>query len=333
MDMSIMKLIRKTMPFIISRILIYGLFGLAAFIFLGIMVGIGFLLIKLFGESGIAFILVLILAFAVVYGGLRFLERYVLYMVKMGHVSVIVELLRTGEIPEGKGMVAYGKDQVTKNFGASNVAFVIDKMVHAAVRQIQRWIMRIGNIFSFIPGSRNIIGIINAIMSVSLNYIDEAIMSYIFLRKSEEREETVWKSASDGVVLYAQSWKGIIKAAIGSVVFIYLFNIIIFLAFVFPLMFISKIIASGTPGLGTILGSLAIVGAYILTTMLKRALIDPIVTIIMIRSYQMSIRGIEPAMDLQEKLLGISSRFKRLFNKAKEEEAAATSDIPPAAQN
>src|SRR5690625_2677704 len=104
MDMSIMKLIRKTLPLIITRILIYGLFGLIAFIFLGIMVGIGFLLIKMFGESGGAFILVMILAFGVIYGGLRFLERYVLYMVKIGHVSVIVELLRTGEIPEGKGI-------------------------------------------------------------------------------------------------------------------------------------------------------------------------------------------------------------------------------------
>src|SRR5690625_889867 len=217
MDMSIMKLIRKTLPFIITRILIYGLFGLIAFIFLGIMVGIGFLLIKMFGESGGAFILVMILAFGVIYGGLRFLERYVLYMVKMGHVSVVVELLRKGEVPEGKGMVAYGKDQVTESFGASNVAFVVDKMVHGAVRQIQRWIMRIGNFFNFIPGSKNIIGIINAIMSVSLNYIDEAIMSYIFLRKSEKHKESVWKSASDGVVLYAQSWKGVLKAAAGSV--------------------------------------------------------------------------------------------------------------------
>src|SRR5690625_2048339 len=242
MDMSIMKLIRKTMPFIFARMIVYALFALAAFIFLGIMIGIGFLLLKMFGESGGAFIFVMIIAFVVIYGGLRFLERYVLYMVKMGHLYVIVELLREGKVPEGQGMVSYGKDQVTNNFGASNVAFVIDKMVHAAVKQIQRWIMRIGNIFKFIPGSQNIIGIINAIMSVSLNYIDEAIMSYIFLRKNEEHEESVWKSASDGVVLYAQSWKGIIKAAIGSVVFIYAFNIIVFLMFVFPLMFFSKVI-------------------------------------------------------------------------------------------
>lgn len=328
MDMSIMKLIRKTFPFILTRILIYGLFGIIAFVFLGILVGIGFLLIKMFGESSGVFIFVMIAAFGVVYGGLKFLERYVLYIVKMGHVSVIVQLMRDGEVPDGKGIVAYGKDQVTKNFGASNVAFVVDSMVHAAVRQIQRWIMRIGNIFNFIPGSKNIIGIINAIMSVSLNYIDEAIMSYIFLRKNEQQEESVWKSASDGVVLYAQSWKGIIKASIISVVFIYLFNIIIFLAFIFPLLFVSNLIAADTPGLGSFLGFLAVIGAYVLTTLFKRAFIDPIVTIIMIRSYQMSIRNLEPAMDLQQKLLGVSSRFKRLFNKAKEEEKA---DLDPPA--
>ena len=331
--MSIMKLVRKTFPFILTRILVYGLFGLIALIFLGVMIGVGFLLIKMFGESSAMFILVMILSFGVIYGGLKFIERYVLYMVKTGHVAVIVELMRTGEIPEGKGMVAYGKDQVTDNFGASNVAFVVDKMVHAAVRQIQRWIMRIGNLFSFIPGSKNVIGIINAIMSVSLNYIDEAIMSYIFLQKSEKSEQTVWKSASDGVVLYAQSWKGILKAAVGSVVFIYAFNIIFFLIFVFPLMFVSNIISADTPGLGSLLGFLAVVGAYVLTTVMKRALIDPIVTIIMIRAYQMSIRNIEPQIDLQQKLLGVSSRFKALFNKSKEEEASKVTPPIHAAEN
>src|SRR5690625_2612520 len=240
--MSIMTLIRRTFPFIVARLVIYGLFGLAALVFLGIMIGIGFLMLKMFGESGGAFIFVMIGASGIIYAGLRFLEKYVLYLVKMGHVSVIVELLRAGDVPEGKGMVSYGKDQVTKNFGASTVAFAVDRLVYGAVKQVQRWIMRIGNFFKFIPGSQHIIGIINAIMSVSLNYIDEAIMSYVFLRKSEKQEETVWKSACDGVVLYAQSWKGVLKAAAGSVLFIYAFNIILFLMFVFPLMFVSKLI-------------------------------------------------------------------------------------------
>lgn len=205
MDIPVMKLFTRTIPFFITRILVYGVFGLVALIFLGIMVGIGFLVVKMFGESTGAFLIVMLIAFGVVYGGLKFVERYVLYIVKIGHVSVVVELLRRGKILEGKGQVAYGNEQVKQNFGTANVAFVLDNMVHTAVRQIQSWIMRVGNMFSFIPGSKNILGVINAIMSVGLSYIDEAIVSYIFVRKNEGREESVWKSASDGVVLYAQS--------------------------------------------------------------------------------------------------------------------------------
>lgn len=319
MDMSIMKLFTKTLPFFIARIIVYGIFGAAALIFLGMMMGIGFIVVKMFGESSGAFLILMILAFGVIYGGLRFVERYVLYIVKMGHVSVIVELLRIGKIPEGKGQVAYGKEQVMNNFGTTNVAFALDNMVHAAVRQIQRWIMRVGDMFSFIPGSKNIVGILNTIMSVALNYIDEAIVSYIFVRKSEGRDETVWKSAADGVVLYAQSWKGILKTAVGSVVFIYLFNMIIFLIFAFPLMLVSKLITANTPDAGFLFGALALMGAYVITTVLKRALMDPLVTIAMIRSYQMSIRNIEPSMDLHHKLQGVSKKFKNLVTKGKEE--------------
>lgn len=317
--MSVMKLVNRTLPFLFARVAIYGLFVVAALIFLGIMIGLGFLLLKIFGESSSAFLIVMILAFGVIYGGLRFLERYVLYMVKVAHISVVVELIKTGEIPEGKGQIAYGKEQVKKNFGSANVAFVVDKMIHGAVKQIQRWTLRVGEAFSFVPGAKNIIGIINAIMSVSLNYIDEAVVSYIILRKNEEREETVWKSASDGVVLYAQSWKGILKTSTGAVVFIYAFSIISFLVFALPLMGISRLISANTPGLGTFLGFIAIVGAYVFTVALKRALVDPIVTVAMIRSYQLNIQGLEPAMDLQQNLLGVSGKFKNLFNKGQEE--------------
>lgn len=320
MDMSVMQLFRKTLPFFISRIMIYGIFALAALVFLGIMIGVGLLLVRMFGEASFAFILLMIFSFGAVYGGLKFLERYVLYIVKVGHISVIVELMTSGEIPEGKGQIAYGKEKVTENFGTANVAFVLDKMVYAAVRQIQRWIMRIGNFFGFLPGSKNIIGIINAIMSVGLNYIAEAIVSYIFARKKQHPEENVWKSATDGVVLYGQSWKGVLKTAAVSVLFIYIFNIAIFLIFALTLMFMTSILSANTPGLGFILGALALVGAYVLTTVLKRALLDPLVTIAMIRSYQKSILDLEPAIDMQQKLLDVSPRFKKLFNKSKEEE-------------
>lgn len=328
MDMSIMQLIRKTTPFFLTRILVYGIFTVASVLFLALMVGLGFLIVKLFGEGGVAFFILIIAAISIVIGVLRFVERYFLYMVKLGHVAVIAELLRNGKVPEGKGMIAYGKDSVVENFGASNVAFVVDKMVKAAIRQIQRWLFRIGNLFKFIPGSQYVIIVVNAMMTVSLSYVDEAIMSYIFLQKSKKTDESVWKSATDGVVLYAQSWKGILKASGISVAFIYIFNVVIFLLFMFPLMFAAKMLGGGVEGLGTMLSFLALLGAYIFTTMIKRAIIDPVVTVIMIRSYQMSIRDMEVKVDLHDKLLGVSSKFKALFNKSKEGESTPSpSDI------
>lgn len=316
--MSTIQLVTKTIPFLLVRMMIYGIFAFAALLFLGVMIGIGFLLSKMFGESSAAFIVLMFITFGIIWGGLRFLEQYVLYIVKVGHISVIVELIQSGKIPEGKGQIAYGKEQVKKNFGTANVAFVLDKAVHGAVRQIQRWIMRVGDFFNFIPGIKNIIGIINAIMSVGLNYIDEAVVSYVILRRSEKREENVWKSACDGVVLYAQSWKGILKTAIGAVIFIYIFSIAIFLIFALPLMGLSKLLTVNNPEMGLFFGFIALIGAYVLTLALKRALIDPLVTISMVNSYQKSIDGVEPSMDLHQKLLGVSSKFKNLFHKSKE---------------
>lgn len=86
------------------------------------MMGVGFLLLKLFGDSSGAFLIVMLIAFGTVYGELKFGERYVMYMVKVGHISVVVELLKNGQIPDGKGQIAYGKKQVKKHFGSANLA-------------------------------------------------------------------------------------------------------------------------------------------------------------------------------------------------------------------
>ena len=246
------------------------------------------------------------------------MERYVLYMIKLGHIAVVVELLRTGKLPEGKGLIGYGKAKVIESFGSAHVEFVVDKMIYATVRQVQRWNVPIGEWLRFAPGSGVLIGILNSILSVGLNYIDEPIMSYIFLRKSEKHPEIVWKSASDGIMLYAQSWQGIIKSSVISVLLIYAFNIIMFLLCVIPFLAIVHSFPQEAERIGIFYGILAIIAVIVVTTVLKRGFIDPIVTIIMIRDYHMNIRGQAPSIDLQEKLLNISPRFKRLFSKTEE---------------
>lgn len=319
MSLSVRQLFQKTMPFIMARIVIYALFCAGALVFLGIMVGIGIMVVKMLGEASGFFMLLMVGAFLVVFAALRFLERYVLYMVKLGHVSVIVELLHKGKVPDGKGQVAYGKDQVKSNFGTANFAFALDLIVHGAVKQIQRWMTRIGNFFSFVPASKQIVGIINAVIGVAIGYVDEAIMSYIFLKKRGEDKTSVWQHASDGVVLYAQSWKQLLKSAGLSVAFVYGFNIIVFLLFAFPLMFIFKWIAGDAAEKAFLFGGLALIAAYVITTVLKRAFLDPLITIMMIRAYQNNIEGLTPSMDLYAKIRKVSSKFRQLDDKKTEE--------------
>ncbi|GAA0464128.1 hypothetical protein [Alkalibacillus silvisoli] len=318
--MSILELIKRTIPFFISRFVVYLIFGLISIVFLGLMLGLGILLFRWFDFASGFFIILMIITFFSVLAILRFIERYFLYMVKVGHISVVTELLRNGKVPEGKSQISYGKDQVVNHFGSANVAFVVDKIIFAAVKQIQRWLMRIGNFFSFVPGAKNIMAILSKVMGVSLRYIDEAILSYIMLRKSNakesgaDEEESVWKNACDGVVLYAQSWKKIVMTAAGIVVFVYILNITVFLVTVFPLMALSSMITDNAGAAG-ILGYFAIIGAFIFASMVKRALVDPIAMIAMVRTFQLNTQDMEPSIDLQQKILKVSSKFKELFKK------------------
>ncbi|MBU9722612.1 MULTISPECIES: hypothetical protein [Bacillaceae] len=337
--MSVVQLITRTMPFFISRIVVYAIFGVISLLFLGLMIGLGVLFARWFEFASMGFVLMIIASFFAVLAILRFIERYFLYMVKVGHIAVVTELLRKGNVPEGKGQIEYGKDQVIANFGSANVAFVLDKIIYAAVRQIQRWMMRIGNFLNFIPGAKNIIGILSKVMEVSLRYVDEAILSYIMLKKSEAAESevaageeaekgeegasekgeiNVWKAACDGVVLYAQSWKKVIMTAGGIVAFIYILNFVLFIGSVIPLMGIARMMAPNA-GVEAVFGYFALVGAYIITAMVKRAIVDPIAMIAMVRTYQLNIQDMEPKMDLQQKLLKVSSKFRQLFNKSKTE--------------
>ncbi|TMW72905.1 hypothetical protein [Alteribacter natronophilus] len=333
--MSIVNLAMRTLPFFVFRLLVYAVFGLVSLTFLGLMIGFGILLFRWFEFASGFFILMMIGTFFGVLGILRFIERYFLYMVKVGHVAVVTELLRTGKVPEGKNQIEYGKDQVKNHFGSANVAFVLDKIVYGAVRQIQRWLFRVGNFFSFVPGAQKVIRILSKVMEVSLRYIDEAVLSYVMYRKSEmdERQvdalerDSVWKSACDGVVLYAQSWKKIGLTAAGIVAGIYVLNFAVFLIAVFPLMAIGSAVASSA-GAGAVIGYFAIIGAYIFTSMFKRAVVDPLAMIAMVRTYQLSVRETEPSIDLQQKLLGVSSKFKELFNKSKGAPAGAVASEP-----
>ncbi|HHW22486.1 MAG TPA: hypothetical protein GXX26_06335 [Clostridiaceae bacterium] len=301
-------IVAKTFPFMLIRLLAYFVFFIGICIYTAIVV---WLLGVIKPEGFFA-----VVSFAIFGGGgwaiYRFVRDYINYMIKAAHVAVIADMAIKGGVPDGFNMYNYGVAKVKKFFVASNVLFAVDRLVAGSVRQIQRVIGGIGEFLKFIPGVKAVTQILNMFVDIVLNYVDECIMAYIFLHEGQN----VWKSAADGVVLYAQNWKTIFKTGGKILIFLIIFFLISFLIFngVFAGIF------NGIDSLSD--GGLAMPIAWVLTIafvlVLKWAILDSIIMIYMMCSYLKVAYGTEPSYDLYGKLQGMSKKFKELFGKSQE---------------
>ncbi len=55
-----------------------------------------------------------LLGFGLTAGILYFLREYILYVVKAGHIAVMVELLDGRPMPEGRGQITHARDMVDR---------------------------------------------------------------------------------------------------------------------------------------------------------------------------------------------------------------------------
>ena len=165
---------------------------LLSVILFAILMGIGWL----FGDGG------MVVTFIIWIGGTGVIRlalmHYAGYLVKAGHIAVIAEAMKTGQVPANQ--VNYGKQLVTERFATSNIYFAVDKLVTGAVKQIQNGIDKLGNKLDFIPGMEAVSGIAKFFVSISLGYIDECCFGWTFYNP----QQGAFKSAADGADSAAQ---------------------------------------------------------------------------------------------------------------------------------
>lgn len=303
-------IVLKTLPFMLIRLAAYLVFFIGMCIY-------AFIVVKIIGAINPRGFFAVLLVIGASGGGwaiYRFIREYITYMIKAAHVAVIADLAVNGSVPDGFSMYQYGVQKVKKFFVASNALFVLDRLMSAAVRQIQRALGGIGSLLSFIPGIKGVVNALNKFVDIILNYVDECIMAYIFLHEGQN----VWKSACDGTVLYVQNWKTVLKTGAKIMIFIIVFYLLFF--FVFEGLFTNMIIdiAYDDPGMALV--------AYILTflfvTVLKWSIVDPIIMTYMMCGYLKVAYGAQPSYDLYGKLEGMSKKFKEMLGKSKEAPAA-----------
>jgi len=310
-------IVAKTFPFMLIRLLAYFVFFVGICIYTAIVIWI----LGLIKPEGFF----AVISFAIFGGGgwaiYRFVRDYINYMIKAAHVAVIADLAIKGGVPDGFNMYNYGVSKVKKFFVASNVLFGVDRLISGSVRQIQRVFNKIGDFLKFIPGIKGLTNIVNLFVDIILNYIDECILAYIFLNEGQ----SVWKSACDGIVLYAQNWKTVLKTGAKILAFLLVFFLIGFLIFNGIFTGIFNNVDLGT-GLTTAI-AYALTIAFVLV--LKWAVLDSIIMIYMMTNYLKVAYGAQPSYDLYEKLSGMSKKFKELFGKAQEPQNTAANPAQP----
>ena len=303
-------LFRKTMPFCIAKLLLGGATVLICAVLFAILLGIGWL----FGDGGI-FVCMLIWIGCV--GAVRFaIMHYFGYLVKAGHIAVLAEAVTTGEVPANQ--VAYGKEKVKERFATANVYFAVDKLVSGAVKQIQRGIQKLGNLLDFVPGMEHLTKLINFFVELSLGYIDECCLGYTFYKA----EQGAFQSACDGVVIYAQNIKHLLKNAAKTMLKVVLLSLAVLLVVFIPMGLLFKLFNWS--------GLIAFLLAAFITWVLKFAFLDSYILCQTMAGYMEVAPTTQITFDLYGKLCGISGKFRELFDKGKAEDAGGTYGAAPA---
>ena len=211
------EIFAKTMPFAWAKLLLGLATIVVSIVIFAILMGIAYL----FQSDGVFIVMFIIWIGAT--GVVNFIiNHYIGYLIKAGHVAVITEAVTSGSVPDNQ--MSYGKEMVKERFLTSNIYFVIDKLVAGAVKQIQRGVEKIGNkMGNFIPGMNFVTNIAKMFVGIALGYIDECCLGYTFYKK----KQGAFKSAADGVVIYAQNWKTLLKDAAKTTAMVILLVIVV----------------------------------------------------------------------------------------------------------
>jgi hypothetical protein len=298
------KLMGRTSPFIVLRLLVYVGIALAYILATGIGAGIGYGVTAMGDGDGSGTFLGGLLGFGIVSGVLYWAREYLLYLIKAGHIAVLVELLQGRELPSGRGQIDHGQKVVKERFKEASILFGVDQLIKGILRMLNRMVMSISRIIP-IPGLEKVAGAINGVINTSLTYVDEVMLAYNIKTGSDNP----WQSSKDALILYAQNYKTMLKNAVFLMVFMYASAFVIFLVILLPVAAIATLFPGSV-------GTWSFLSAALLAWSIKAALLEPLAVTAMMDVYFKTIEGQTPNPEWDQKLSSASDKFRELSQKA-----------------
>jgi hypothetical protein len=302
-----LAIMARTWPFIALRLVVYFGITLAYVLATGTGAGVGYGVGNIFADPGAEVGTAFwggVVGFVFVSVVLYWIREYILYIVKAGHIAVMVHLIDGRDVPGGQGQIAYARQVVTARFAEANILFALDQLVKGAIRAITGLI---GGIASFLPvtGLQGIVGFVNTVIRLSLTYVDEIILGYNIRLDSQNPYET----ARQGVVLYAQNGVTMLKNAVWLAVIMWVLAIAVFLFMLAPAAAILYYMPGALAGWSFVL-------AIILAWAVKAALLEPFAIAALMEVYFKVIAGQVPNPDWDRRLAEASRQFRELKDKA-----------------
>lgn len=301
---QIFSLLMRTLPFLLLRIAVYVGITIAYVLAVGIGGGMGYLFGSIGGAAGGGAGVGGLIGFGIVSGLLFWARQYLLYLVKAGHIAVLVQLIDGKTIPEGKGQIDYATTIVKQHFATSSVLFGLNQLVRGILRAFNRVTVSIASWLP-IPGLDVLVKLVDAVINTGLSHLDQVILAQI-LRKQTDNP---WAVARDSTVLYAQNYKGILKNAAFLTFIIWGLTLLIWIVVGAP---IAALIGLFHVHAGIWTFVLALIAAL----SLKAALIDPFAAVALIQVFDKVTAGQTPNPEWAAKLDSVSSKFRELTQRA-----------------
>lgn len=299
-----LSIMARTWPFIALRLVVYFGITVAYVLGIGAGAGVGYGLGNISSDPAGYALYGGIAGFGVISLVVYWIREYILYIVKAGHIAVMVHLIDGRPVPGGQGQIAYARQVVTARFAEANVLFVVDQLIKGVIRIITGLIGGVANVLP-IPGLRSLVAFFNTVVRMSLTYVDEVILGYNIRTGSTSPFDT----AREGVVLYAQNGGRMIKNALWLSIFVWILLLAVFVVMLAP----AAALLYAMPGqLAGWSFALAIVFAWAVWA----ALIEPFAVCALMQVYFRTIEGQVPDPEWDRKLSDASRHFRDLKEKA-----------------
>jgi hypothetical protein len=294
----------RTLPILGIRVLVSFISFVIFVVYMLITFGIAALLGNLNQTLGVIVFIIALVAVIPIY---NLANRYIFYILKAAHLAIVAELLQNDKLPDGVNQLDWGRQQVQTRFGDVNVMFIVDELVNGVINAFTN---TVGWLTAWLPGDtlRTLVGMVKMIIRLSLSYVDEAVLARAFWLRSE----SVWSTAVDGVVLYAQIWKPILTNAVVLMLLSYIPFVAALIIFAAPVAFILNIFSSDLAAWG-------IIAALFLAYLIKVSIGDTFAMVAIIATYQKETANLTPNPEMKAKLETLSDKFRELQRHATQE--------------